>query len=156
MIAFHLVLLTLAPSLHPAPVGHPDAKMSGRDDAEVDAKIAAAGRDVSKLLELAASLNAAQPEAATKVYKRVLELDSSNEAAHKGLRHQLYDKKWFESFAELSIQARGSRAMKEKGLARFKDDWVPEADPPSAWLDAGRNGSWQNPVEIARAKRNGL
>lgn len=156
MIAFHLVLLTLAPCLDPAPVGRPDTKMSGRDDAEIDAKIAAAGRDVSKLLELAASLNAAQPDAATKVYKRVLELDSSNEAAHKGLRHQLYDKKWFESFAELSKYKREEAArMKEKGLARFKDDWVPEADLPflsMGWTQS-RNGSWQNPVEVARAKQ---
>ncbi len=131
------------------------ANVAGQD-ADVDAKIAAAGKDVSKLLELAGSLNTAQPEAAAKVYKRVLEIDSSNEAAHKGLRHQLYDKKWFESFAELSKYKREEAAkMKEKGLARFKDDWVPEADLPflqMGWTQ-GRKGDWQNPVEVARVKQ---
>ena len=128
-----------------------------RPQDDVDAKIAAAGKDVQKLLELAASLAAGpQADAAAKVYKRVLELDSSNEAAHKGLRHQLYDKKWFESFAELSKYKREEAAkMKEKGLARFKDSWVPEADLPfmnMGWVQ-GRNGTWQNPVEVARAKQ---
>ena len=131
-----------------------DAKPA-QGDADVDAKIAAAGKDVAKLLELAASLNtAAQPEAAAKVFKRVLEIDANNEAAHKGLRHQLYDKKWFESFAELSKYKREEAArMKEKGLARYKDEWVPEADLPylSMGWTQGKNG-WENPVEVARAK----
>ena len=154
---FHLVLLTLGPGPCLSAVEGPLVAVA-RDDAEIDAKIAAAGRDVSKLLELATSLaGGPQADAAAKVYKRVLELDSSNEAAHKGLRHQLYDKKWFESFAELSKYKREEAAkMKEKGLARFKDDWVPEADLPflkMGWTQ-GRSGGWQNPVEIARKRQN--
>lgn len=127
-----------------------------QDGSEVDAKIAAAGKDVSKLLDLASSLAGGnQADAAAKVYKRVLELDPENKVAHEGLRHQFYDNKWFESFAELSKYKREEAArMKEKGLARFKDEWVPEADVPylnMGWVREG-NGPWRNPVDIAREK----
>ena len=45
--------------------------------------------------------------------------------------------------------------MKEKGLARFKDEWVPEADVPflnMGWTKDDK-GVWANPVEVARAKQ---
>jgi len=59
-----------------------------------------AGGDVAKLLELATTYSGAgRQEAANKVYKKILEVDATNEAAHKALNHQFYDKKWFESFA---------------------------------------------------------
>jgi len=125
-------------------------------DPALDAKISAAGKDVAKLLELANSYAAsAQEDAAKKVFKKVLELDATNETAHKGLRHQLYDKKWFESFAELSKYKREEAArMKTKGLVRFKEEWVPEAELP--FLNMGwtkdEKGAFQNPVRLARAK----
>jgi hypothetical protein len=126
-------------------------------DPALDAKIAAAGKDVAKLLELANSyVTAAQEDSAKKVFRKVLELDANNEAAHKALRHQLYDKRWFESFAELSKYKREEAAkMKAKGLARFKDEWVPEAELP--FLNMGwtkdEQGVFQNPVAAARAKQ---
>jgi hypothetical protein len=135
----------------------PPAELAAAQDPALDAKIAAAGKDVGKLLELANTcLSAKQEEDAKKVFKKVLELDTSNEAAHKGLRHQLYDKKWFESFAELSKYKREEAAkMKQKGLARYKDEWVPEAE--LAFLNMGwtkdEKGAYQNPVELARAKQ---
>src|SRR5258708_7644439 len=131
--------------------------LDGAQDPALDAKIAAAGKDVAKLLELANSYTAsAQEDSAKKVFRKVLELDANNETAHKGLRHQLYDKKWFESFAELSKYKREEAAkMKQKGLARFKDDWVPEADLP--FLNMGwtkdEKGVFQNPVAVAKAKQ---
>jgi hypothetical protein len=128
-----------------------------QDDKEVAGKIAAAGRDVAKLLDLATSYtNAGKSEAAGKVYKRVLELDADNEAAHKGLHHQLYDKKWFESFTELTKYKRDEAArMKAKGLARYKDQWVPEADAPfmnMGWVK-DEDGSWASPADAALAKQ---
>ncbi len=124
------------------------------DDPSLDARIAAAGNDIGKLLELAAGMS--NEDAAKRVYKRVLELDKDNEAARKALRHQLYDGKWFESFAELSKYKREEAArMKEKGLARFKDEWVPERDVPflhMGWIRDAQ-GAWANPVEIARARQ---
>ncbi len=123
------------------------------DDAALDAKITAAGKDVAKLLEL---VTGAAESDATKIYKLVLEIDAKNEAAHKGLRHQQYDGKWFESFAELAKYKREEAAkMKDKGLARFKDAWVPEADVPflgMGWTKDAQ-GVWVDPVEAARAKQ---
>jgi len=126
-------------------------------DAGIDAKIAAAGTDVAKLLELAASLVGGPMQAsADKVYKRVIELDANNEVARKGLRHQFYDGKWYESFAELSkFKREEATKMKAKGLARFKEEWVPEADLPfltMGWV-RGEGGAWTDPVVSARAKQ---
>jgi hypothetical protein len=123
----------------------------------VDAKIAAAGKDVAKLLELAASFaGGPQQDSADKVYKRVVEIDPNNEVARKALRHQQYDGKWFESFAELAKYKRDEAAkMKAKGLARFKDEWVPEADVPylkMSWTKDAQ-GAWFDPAEAARAKQ---
>jgi hypothetical protein len=155
MITSLILCLLPASSLQPLPLSNHFALAP--DDAELDAKIAAAGKDVAKLLDLAASyLGGPQNDWATKVYKRVIELDANNEAAHKALRHQLYDKKWFESFAELSKYKREEAArMKSKGLARYKDEWVPEADAPflnMGWTkDAG--GVFVHPADAARAKQ---
>jgi hypothetical protein len=126
-------------------------------DAEVDAKIAEAGTDVAKLIELAKSFSTAgKDDAAKKVYKKVVELDPKHEEARKALRHHFYDGKWFESYAELSKYRREETAkMKEKGLARWKDQWVPEADVP--YLNMGwvkdEAGKWTNPVVTARRKQ---
>lgn len=124
-------------------------------DTDVDAQIAAAGNDVAKLLDLAASLSGSPLQGSVdKVYKRVIELDPGNEVARKALRHQLYDGKWFESFAELSKYKREeAAAMKAKGLARFQDAWVPEGDLPflqMGWTKDAQ-GAWADPVEVARA-----
>jgi len=126
-------------------------------DPALDGKIAAAGKDVGKLLELAAACTAAgQDDEAKKVFAKVLEVDAANEVAHKGLRHQFYDGKWYGSFAELSkFKREEAAAMKAKGLARFKDGWVPEADVPfmtMGWTK-DKSGAWTNPVEIERAAK---
>ena len=146
----------LFPTAAPSRAAEPLLQTPAEDPA-LDGKIAAAGKDVAKLLELAAACTAAgQEEGAKKVYKKVITLDPNNEVARKGLRHQLYDGKWFESFAELSKYKREEAAkMKQKGLARFKDQWVPEADLP--YLNLGwekdASGKWASPFEAARAKQ---
>jgi hypothetical protein len=145
----------LASLASPCPASAPSVLQA--PDPALEAKIAAAGKDVGKLLELANSLSASsQEDSARKVFRKVLELDAGNETAHKGLRHQLYDKKWFESFAELSKYKREEAArMKTKGLVRFKEEWVPEAE--LCFLNMGwtkdEKGAFQNPVALARAKQ---
>jgi hypothetical protein len=126
------------------------------DDPEFEAKLAAAGKDVAKLLTLATGYSTAGQDAdAKKVYRKILEIDPSQEAAHKALGHQFYDKKWFDSFAELAKYKREEASkMKAKGLVRFKDEWVSEADLPflnMGWVKDA-NGEFVNPVEVARAK----
>lgn len=126
-------------------------------DAEVDGQIAAAGTDVAKLLELAKGFStASKDDAAKKTYKKIVELDPNHEEARKALRHHNYDGKWFESYAELSKYRREEAAkMKEKGLVRWKDQWVKEVDKP--YMDMGwvqdDKGKWLNPVDAAREKQ---
>ena len=126
-------------------------------DPAVDTKIAACDKDVAKLLELAASYAGGPMQAsADKVYKKVIELDPNNEVARKALRHQLYAGKWFDSFAELAKYKREETAkMKSKGLARYKDEWVPEADAPflkMGWTKDAK-GAWSDPAEAAYEKQ---
>jgi len=126
-------------------------------DPEVDAKIAAAGKDVAKLLELAKSLSTGgKDDDAKKVYKKIVEIDPKHEEAHKALRHHFYDNKWFESYAELSKYRREETAkMKDKGLVRYKEEWIPEADLPyrnMGWTKS-EAGKWSNPLELARNKQ---
>jgi len=154
MIAALTCCLLAFPSSPQSALSDP-APLAAQDPA-LASKITAAGTSVAKLLELAAACASSNAEEdAKKVYKRVLELDANNEVAHKALRHQFYDNKWFESFAELSKYKREEAArMKTKGLARFKDEWVPEAELP--FLNMGwtkdEKGVYQNPVALARAK----
>src|SRR5436190_8076181 len=139
------------PSALSAPLTVP--ALFASEDPEVAGKIKAAGNDVAKLLELAKSYaTAGKPEDASKVYKRVVELDAANETAHKGLNHQYYDKKWFESFAELAKYKREEAAkLKGQGMAKWKGELVPEADVPflnMGWTKDDK-GVWRNPADIA-------
>ena len=126
-------------------------------DAELEAQIAAAGKDAAKLLELAKSLSSGgKDDAAKKVYKKIIEVDPNHAEARKALRHHNYDGKWFESYAELSKYRREETAkMKEKGLAKFKDQWVHEAD--LTYLNMGwvkdAAGKWTDPIEASEQKQ---
>lgn len=152
-----LLLTSLAlPSFAPASLAPNPAVFDAQEPA-LDSRIAAAGKDVAKLLELAeACAKAGKEEDARKVFRKVLEVDAKNETAHKGLRHQLYDGKWFETLTELAKYKREETArMKAKGLARFGDQWVPDAELP--FLQMGwtkdEQGAFVNPVEVERAKK---
>lgn len=144
-------LLLLVPS--PVVAALPSSVVNASQDTNLDAKIKAAGNDVAKLLELAKSC--AKDTDARKVYRAVIAIDASHEEARKALGHQFYDGKWFESFAELTKYKRDETArMKEKGLARFKDEWVPEAELPfhtMGWVK-DEAGKWASPHVLARAK----
>jgi hypothetical protein len=124
-------------------------------EGDVDAKIAAAGRNVTKLLDAAKHYAASgKADAAKKVYAKVLEIDPNNEVAHKALNHVSYEKKWFESTAELT-KYKKEEAERPKGKVRWKDGWVPEADLPfleMSWVRDDR-GEWTNPLELAQLKQ---
>lgn len=134
-----------------------EPSFAATQDAALDGKIAAAGKDVAKLLELAnAAATAGKDADAKKVYRRIVELDPEHEVARKALGHQAYDQRWFESFAELAKYKRDEAArMKQKGLVRWKDEWAPEADVPFLGMGWVKNdaGAWVNPLELARAKQ---
>ncbi len=156
MIVALLLSVLPSPSL-PCTLASPEPRLQDAADAEADAKLAEAGTDVAKLLELAKSFaTGGKDDAAKKTYKKIVELDPKHEEAHKALRHHFYDSKWFESYAELSKYRREETAkMKDKGLARWKDQWVAEADVPylnMGWVKDDKD-KWQNPVEVARTKQ---
>ena len=149
------LLLSVLPN--PAAPFAPTVVFQEAADADVDAKIAGAGQDVAKLLEVAKAFTAeSKDDAAKKTYKKIVELDPKHEEAHKALRHHSYDGKWFESYAELSKYRREETAkMKEKGLVRFRDEWVAEADLP--YLNMGwvkdESGRFIDPVAAEREKQ---
>ena len=156
LIAPLVVCLVTLDAAAPRGPGTAGAAVVSQDSA-IEAKIAAAGKDLAKQLELASTCSAAgQDGDAKKVYRKVIELDPDHEAARKALGHQLYDKKWFESFAELAKYKREEAArMKAKGLVRVKDEWVPEADAPFLTMGWAKDeqGQWAHPSKIARAKQ---
>ena len=119
---------------------------------EVDERIKAAGDDVDALLELAQEYRTAKDRAsAKKVFLRVIEIDTDNADARKALRHQRYDGKWFTSYVELSKYKREeAKRMKEQGLAKWKDKWVPAAHVPFLNLGWEQKGyEWVNPFDVA-------
>lgn len=143
------------------PVGTPSSEGRQVDRTveldEVDDRIRAAGGDVGALLELAASFaEAGAPADAKRVYERVIELDADNETARAGLRHQRYDGRWFESYVALARYKREEAArMKERGLVRFLEEWIPEADLPfrrMGWVK-DETGAWADPFEIERERQ---
>jgi hypothetical protein len=154
MIAAFLLSVLPSPA-GPTLIAAPRVQEAGAD---VDAQIAAAGTDVAKLMELAETLKTAgNDDGAKAAWKKVVEIDPNHEDAHKKLRHHFYDGKWFESYAELSKYRREETAkMKEKGLVKFKDQWVPEADLPylnMGWVKDEASGKFSNPIEAARTKQ---
>ena len=117
------LLLTIAPAaittpVELAPTPAPRTTSVTRQDQEVlvqdegaqdhEADIKAAGEDVAKLIELAEGWSTAgEDDASRAAYERIIEIDESNEAAHKGLGHHAYDGKWFETYAAIEAR-RGS------------------------------------------------
>lgn len=150
-----LLVVATRPATPLANVEH--AAIRTTQDDEVEVAIRSAGADVGALLELAESYEAAKKRTeAKRVYERVIELDSENQRARKALRHQHYDGRWFESYVELARYKREEAArMKEKGLARWKDSWVPLADMPflrMGWVRDAQH-AWSHPADTERERR---
>ncbi len=156
MIALTL-LCCLAAATRPGaavdPAPNPVARFS--QDDEVDAAIRAAGEDLAALFALATEYGqGSQAAAARRVYERVVELDPDNERAREALRHHRYDGRWFETYVELAKYKREEEArMKEQGLVRWKEDWVPEGDLAFLRMGFVRDGqqTWAHPADAARA-----
>lgn len=122
------------------------------------ASLAAAGTDVTKLLQLAKDWNdAKQTDAARSAWKRVIQIEAGNADARAGLGHQLYDGKWFESHTALFDYKRAEDDRQAKlGLARVADGWVKVADAPFVRLGWSKdeNGKWQHPLAKLRAQKD--
>lgn len=115
-----------------------------QDDPDHAEQIRAAGEDIAKLTELAEAWVAAggKREAARAAWARVVECDSDNETARKGLGHPRYADQWFESYSAYSLYRRDESArMAEQGLARLGDEWVPIADRPFLRMGWTKDGA---------------
>ena len=147
------IALSSAPGYGP-PVAFSVAALN---QGEVDERILGAGDDVERLIALAATLKSEDNrDGARAAFRRVLEIDDMNEKAHKGLRHHLYDGKWFESYAKLSKYRReeAKRMKEEHGLERFENVWVPLVDVPflrMGWVKV--NDSWAHPRIVKNRER---
>lgn len=156
MILAWLLLACAVPDSAPVAGRPATAEREVADDPALERKIADAGRDTAKLMALARASSAAGQDAdARKVWSRIVELEPDHQEARQALNHQRYDGKWFETFSELARYKRAEAArMKERGLVRWKEEWVPEADVPflnMGWTrDVG--GRWANPADLARAQ----
>jgi hypothetical protein len=127
------------------------------DDRDVDKRIESANGDVEKLLQFAKQyISAGRLDAAKRIYKKVVELDPTNEYAHKVLKHTPYAGKWFENMEDLAKYKRiEAEQQKADQLVKWKDQMVPERDVPflnMGWTKDER-GAFVNPVELARLKQ---
>ena len=123
----------------------------------VEEAIAACGNDTAKLWELAQQLKTASKYAdARKAMEKIVEIDPEHAEARKGLGHQKYGDQWFKSSVELMMFRRNEeKAMREKGLVRYRDDWVPIADAPfirMGWTKDA-SGTWKDPRKVALAEQ---
>ena len=150
-------LPTTAPAAQPAPIQPTSSwAVSLLLQEEYEQAIADAGEDVAKLLEMAkAWKEAGEDDAARAAWRRVLELDAENRDAHKGLRHHEYDGKWFETYTALSKYRREEeKRMSEKGLVRFRNEWVPKEEVRYMKLgwEQDASGKWASPAVLAAMK----
>jgi hypothetical protein len=106
-----------------------------------------AGKDPVKLWEvhLWCEANGLSKEAKS-CARAVVKYDDEHKEAHEYLGHAFYGGKWFTSERKMERYKaeEEERAAKEKGLVRFKDEWVTEADLP--YLERGlvkdEQGTW--------------
>ncbi len=155
---FSTLLLSLVPTLAPAPVAAAPLVMQEEGGDEVQATIAAAGDDIAALEALAAAFKEADDDASARlVFERILEVDGEHAAAHKALRHHNYDGKWFKSYAALSKYRReeAKRMLEEEGKVRYNDEWVLQVDLPYLRMGWVKNdgGDWVNPAKLEREKQ---
>ncbi|MCH2102534.1 MAG: hypothetical protein MK297_00825 [Planctomycetes bacterium] len=111
-----------------------------------------AGKDPVKLWELHLWCEAYGMEKEAKSCARaVVKYDESHKEAHEYLGHVFYDGQWFTSERKLERYKKEEeeRMAKEKGLVRYKDEWVPEEDLPflKKGLVKDESGKWVNKEE---------
>jgi len=150
-------LIALCPTVAPAPVPSVLAPSAVEED-DFTRSFESAKADVGQLWELHKTCKAEGKIAqARECLNRIIELDSDHEDARKALGHHPYDGKWFKSYYELSEYKRAEekRMLEEKGLVRFRDDWVPEADLPYLRMNMVKteDGQWVYQHELARREQ---
>ncbi|MEM9802535.1 MAG: hypothetical protein AAGA20_19570 [Planctomycetota bacterium] len=141
-----------------APVGAIAAPATPVSVDGVSEAIASAGEDVGKLAALADRWTAENDgESARLAWRRIVEIDSYHAGARAGLRHHLYEGRWYETYAALSRARRDEarRRLEEDGVVPFGDEWVKPEDLPFRRMGWERldDGAWAPPgTREARAE----
>ncbi len=129
------------------------------DEAEYEKRRKAADKDYDKLWDLYDWCT--QKKLATQgksCLRRIVQLKPDDEKAHKLLGDVSYDGKWFPSDKKVEEYKKQQaekaakdeeKAAKEKGLVKYKDQWVAPADLPNLQKGLVKNerGEWINPEE---------
>lgn len=158
------LLIAAAPALsspiaaRPARLVSPEPGLAaGRDEWKDDYKKRrkAAGDDVDALWKLYEHCDAyGHGKESKSCLRRIVKLDENHPKARAALGHVKYDGKWFktEKLLEKYKQENEERIAREKGLVRYKGEWVPEAD--AAYLERGMvrdaDGYWVSAEEQNR------
>jgi hypothetical protein len=170
MLSLLLVVLSASlstPSLPAAfPVTQTPVQGTNPDVAEFEKRRKAADKDTDKLWDLYEWCQQKKLDKEGKnCLRRIVQLSPNDEKAQKLLGNVAYDGKWFpsEKKVEEYKKEQASKAAKEKekeakekGLVKWKDQWVLPADLP--YLQKGmvrdENGAWINP-EVEKKKKEG-
>lgn len=140
----------------------PETQPAGDDMAVMDQKLNAIDMSNADQLFTVAewavkSKNDKVRERGRKLLKEVLELDSSNEGAHKLLNHVKVGDTWYDdkTKAAAAQKAEKIKEMKEKGLVEWKGGWIKETDKTKfndkTWK-RDDNGVWMSEADIHTAK----
>lgn len=134
---------------HEAPPQDPDR------DKEYERRREAAGKDVEALWDLHIWCSSfGMSKQSRSCLRAILKSDSDHRPAHEASGHLFFDGKWFTTQKKLDKykKAEGERIAKEKGLVRFEDEWVPEADLPFLRRGLVRDGAgeWVSKEDLER------
>jgi hypothetical protein len=123
--------------------------------AEYDSRRKEAGRDPEKLWDvyLWCDANGLEKEGRS-VLRAVVRADQNHRPAHEKLGHFEYDGQWFTTQKKLDKykKKRETEIAKEKGLVRFKGEWVSKDDLPFLERGMVRNdeGQWISAEVLAK------
>jgi hypothetical protein len=144
------------------PLPLPADQTQSPDEAEYDRRRKLAEKDADKLWDLYEWCGQKKLEKDAKsCLRRIVQLKPDDEKAHKLLGEVTYDGKWFPSDKKVEEykkqQAEKSakdeeKAAKEKGLVKFKDQWVTPEDLPFLQKGLSKNdkGEW---VDVEEQKK---
>jgi hypothetical protein len=140
-------------------VAHSATQAQNPDEAEYERQRKLADKDADKLWDLYDwCLQKKLEKQAKSCLRRIVQLKPDDEKAHKLLGDVSFDGKWFPSEKKVEeykkqqaekLAKDAEKSAKEKGLVKYKDQWVPAADLPFLQKGLTKNdkGEWIDPEE---------
>jgi hypothetical protein len=145
LLSLHASLYPSVASLRSCPGGHTAAMR--QENAEYEQRRKAAGDDTGKLWDLYLWCKQKKiDKEGRSTLRQILKLEPDHKEANEALGNVSYDGKWFPSQKKIDEykKEQEQKQAKEKGLVKYKNDWVPAADLP--FLEKGlvknEKGEW--------------